>query len=241
MSGQKSCPAPGRSSTIVAQSGGPEGSQVAILDLRTGTQKIILRGASHAQDVGSGHLVYVAARELRAVHFDLGQLEVRGTAVPVVSGLVTPTSGASQAIVATDGTLAMFAVFRGRRRLFRTLTWVDSNRKGRTRLRRHRAPMSIRNFHQMERVWPSRSGPDIWTWDLQRATLTRLTSESGTDAVPVWTPHGRRIVFASERGGGALNLWWQGLTAPAPPNGSPRAPTSNFPAESTAPTLCSAK
>ena len=50
---------------------------------------------------------------------------------------------------------------------------------------------------------------DLWLWDLQRATLTRLTFEAGADVFPVWTPDGRRIIFTSDRAGGVLNVWWQ--------------------------------
>ena len=41
----------------------------------------------------------------------------------------------------------------------------------------------------------------IWTWDLARQTLTRLTSYAGSDQYAVWTPDGRHIVFASNRAG----------------------------------------
>ena len=36
---------------------------------------------------------------------------------------------------------------------------------------------------------------DIWTFDLSRKTLTRLTIDPGVDGYPVWTPDGRRIIF----------------------------------------------
>ena len=42
---------------------------------------------------------------------------------------------------------------------------------------------------------------DIWTWDLARQTLTRLTFDADIDLVPVWTPDSRRVVFASARTG----------------------------------------
>lgn len=50
---------------------------------------------------------------------------------------------------------------------------------------------------------------DLWAWDVQRATLTRLTFEPGGDTAPLWTPDGRRLVFASVRAGGASNLYVQ--------------------------------
>ena len=43
--------------TITPTTGGVDASQVAVLDLSTGTQKILMRGGSQAQYVSSGHLV----------------------------------------------------------------------------------------------------------------------------------------------------------------------------------------
>ena len=50
---------------------------------------------------------------------------------------------------------------------------------------------------------------DVWTYDAARDALTRLTSDHGTDRTPVWTPDGRRLVYASSRSGGTPNLSWQ--------------------------------
>jgi serine/threonine-protein kinase len=47
---------------------------------------------------------------------------------------------------------------------------------------------------------------DIWTWDLARQTLARLTFDADMDIAPVWTPDSRRVVFASARTG-AYNLY----------------------------------
>ena len=52
--------------TITPTMGGIDASQIAVLDLRTGTPKILVRGGSQAQYVPSGHLVYAAAGTLRA-------------------------------------------------------------------------------------------------------------------------------------------------------------------------------
>jgi len=49
---------------------------------------------------------------------------------------------------------------------------------------------------------------DIWIWDLARQTLTRLTSDPSGDLAPVWTPDGKRVVFASTRTG-VYNLYAQ--------------------------------
>ena len=65
--------------TIAAVTGGLDAAQVAVLDLQSGARTILVRGASHAHYVPSGHLIYAAAGSLWAVAFDLSRLETRGT------------------------------------------------------------------------------------------------------------------------------------------------------------------
>ena len=38
---------------------------------------------------------------------------------------------------------------------------------------------------------------DIWVYDLARGILTPVTSSPAEETRPVWTPDGRRVVFAS--------------------------------------------
>jgi Tol biopolymer transport system component len=42
---------------------------------------------------------------------------------------------------------------------------------------------------------------DVWVGDIARGTLSRVTTTSGVDNVPIWTPDGERVVFASLRDG----------------------------------------
>ncbi len=92
--------------TITPLSGGLDAAQVAVLDLQTGTYTVLVRGGSLGRYVPSGHLVFAAAGELRAVPFDLARLETRGTPVTVVRNVLTSALGVAQAVVAGDGTLA---------------------------------------------------------------------------------------------------------------------------------------
>src|SRR5207249_5614981 len=55
----------------------------------------------------------------------------------------------------------------------------------------------------------SRSRQDIWIWDLARRSLTPLTFDAGVDMSPVWTPDGRRLIWASTREAGIPNLYSQ--------------------------------
>ena len=69
-------------SPITALTGGLEAARLAVLDLRSGTRTILMRGAGGARYAPSGHLVYAEAGTLLAVPFDVQRLETRGTAVP---------------------------------------------------------------------------------------------------------------------------------------------------------------
>jgi serine/threonine-protein kinase len=115
--------------TITATAGGLDAAQIAVLDLASGTQKILLRGGSHAHYVSSGHLVYTSAGTLRAVGFDLDRLETRGTPVPVLPRLATTPNGSGDFGVAADGTLVYADAAGAGSLTARTLLWVD--RQGR--------------------------------------------------------------------------------------------------------------
>ncbi len=91
--------------TITSEIDSIENAQIAVLDLQTGTSKVLIRGGSHAHYVPTGHLVYGVTGTLRAVAFDLGRLEVVGTPAPVLDGVVTTRPGAADVAVAANGSL----------------------------------------------------------------------------------------------------------------------------------------
>jgi eukaryotic-like serine/threonine-protein kinase len=190
--------------TITSTTGGSDGTQVAVLDLRTGIQTVLIRGGSNAHYVSSGHLIYAAAGRLHAVAFDLARLAVNGTPVTV-----QPEVAADAAVaVASDGTLVY--VSGGVSRGLRKLVWVD--RQG----RETSIPAPARNY-AFPRVSPDGTRLavyipdqeiDIWLWDLARAALSRATFDRGVDIFPVWMPDSRHLLFSSARAG-SVNLFAQ--------------------------------
>ena len=49
------------------------------------------------------------------------------------------------------------------------------------------------------RVDPERGSGDLWLEDVASQIITRLTSHPGFDWIPIWSPDGNRVVFASNR------------------------------------------
>ena len=216
--------------TILSQTGGLDMAQVAVRDLRTGTQKVLLRGGSHGHYVASGHLVYVAAGTLRAIRFDLNRLETRGTAVPVLPRLVTTGTGAGDFAVATDGTLVYVDVPGSLATNARTLVWVDRMGKEEPVAAPPRAYEHPRLSPDGTRVALASTDQenDLWIWDLRRATLTPLTLDPGQDWFPVWTPDGQRVIFSSTRDG-TWNLWWQAADGTGAAERLTTSSTAQFP------------
>ena len=112
--------------TISTTTGGVDDSLLAVLDLRTYAQTVLVRGGSHGFYVGSGHLVYRVGTTLRAVPFDPRRLQVTGVPVSMIEEVAVSNDGAVDAAVAANGTLVYAlggaeAVPEARR----SLVWVD--------------------------------------------------------------------------------------------------------------------
>jgi hypothetical protein len=194
--------------TIAPANGSIENAQIAVLDLRTGKSKVLIRGGSHALFVPTGHLVYGVTGTLRAVAFDLGRLEVAGTPAPVLEGVVTTAQGAADVAVAANGSLVYVpGVAGGGAGGQQTVVSVD--RQGRASPLPGVPPDSYRDV----RVSPDgarlalATQTDVWTYDVVRATLSRLTTDLAPDTRPLWTPDGQRIVFTSSRAGYPELFW----------------------------------
>ena len=112
------------------RAGDLDDAQVAVLDLQSGTRKVLVRAAPMPTTCRAVISSTRAAATLRAVAFDLVGLETRGTPVPIISDVATTINGGVSAVVAEDGTWLM--CLRGGRcgMVRRTLMWVDRDGRG---------------------------------------------------------------------------------------------------------------
>ena len=149
---------------------------------------------------------------LFAVPFDLDRLETIGQAVPALEGVAANSgaTGGAQLAVSADGTLVYVP---GRRATTANpIDWMT--RDGKTSvLRAAKADWANPRFspdgQKLAIDISDGKQRDIWVYEWARDTLTQLTFDPARIASPVWTPDGRRIVFASDRAKpGVFNLYW---------------------------------
>ena len=208
---------PGAKAIVYTSSGGtslPDDASIVVQPLPSGQPKIVQRGGYYARYLRSGHLVYIHDGTLFAASFDLDRLEITGQPVPAIEHVSTlpnaPGLGRSQIAVSNTGTLVYLpALDNGGV----PIQWLrrDGNT---TPLRPVPANWSDPQFSPDGRklavdIYDGRQN-DIWVYEWERDTLTRLTFDPANDGKPVWTPDGRHIVFVSTRDkSGAPNLYWQ--------------------------------
>jgi len=182
-------------SITVGSLGVMAGTRVEVLNLESGTRKILVRGG-RGHYVSTGYLVYATGTSLYAVSFNLKRLEMRGDPVQVAADV----SGGEFA-VSDEGTLAYLS--GGGERLS-TLVWTD--REGREE------PLDLpprqyiypRLSPDGSRIALDDGGPpdrDIWIWDIERRALERFTVDPAANPIGVWSPDGTRIAFGSDRFG----------------------------------------
>jgi eukaryotic-like serine/threonine-protein kinase len=177
-----------------------------------GQQRIIVEGGSDGRYVPSGHIVFMKAGTLMAVPFTLGSLQVTGPAAAIVEGVMhgvnAGNSGdetlAGQFAISSSGTL-LYASGGINPSRTTTLVWVD--RKGVSQEFAPARPFLFprlspdgRKVAVVVRAETSRDG-DLWMYDAERGTPTRLTFDGAGSAV--WSPDSKRLVFSA---GGGLHL-----------------------------------
>ena len=196
-------------------------ADIVAYSIASGQAKTILHGGFHAVYLPDGYLVYMHSGTLFAIPFDPKRLETTGDATAVVENVVaSPDRGTAQFSISDNGTLVYVSGSAVDRNV--SIYWMDADGHF-TPLRE--TPGDYQNLalspdgKRLAMDIRASKKTDIWIYDLERDTLSRLTfAADGTNgnSRPVWTPNGERIVYnSSEKATGPnpaqnppLNIWW---------------------------------
>ncbi len=185
-----------------------ERANVFAQSLASGERTLLIDGASDAQYLPTGHLVYVSGGTLFAVAFDAERLEVHGTAVPLIEGIRRGSgreTGAAQFAVSQNGTLAFVPgplvgpewgpqqlVLADRTGSFKPLNLPTAA---------YRSISAAPDGKRIALAIDDGKQTDIFTYSLSGSQpLQRLTLD-GDNRFPVWSSDGRYIAFQSNRDG----------------------------------------
>lgn len=169
-----------------------------------GKRKILIGGGTFGRYIASAHLAYINQGTMYAVAFDIAHLEVRGSAVPVVTNVeYNPVFGFAQFDFSQTGILVY------RRTSARgevTAKWLDANDRASPILASpgpYLWPKLSPDGGKLALVRSDSDGSHLWLSVTKDGKLSELPSSSKTQWAPLWTPDGRFIIFS----GGKTMEW----------------------------------
>jgi eukaryotic-like serine/threonine-protein kinase len=196
---------PGGKAIVFAAASGPDftGSRIVAQALGSGVRTDITEG-TYPRYTRTGHLVFARDSAIFGARFDAKSLALSSNPMSIVGDLsMNSTTGAALFAVSAAGTL----VYRARVGTFaqRQMVWVKRSgveeaisEDRRPYLQPRLSPDGRRVAIAIGEVAADR---DVWLYDLERRTTTRLTFEIGEDETPVWSRDGTRIAISGARQG----------------------------------------
>jgi Tol biopolymer transport system component len=157
-----------------------------------------------------GHLLFLRDSNLMAQPFDAGTLQISGEVFPVADGVGLANGNNFAPLSVSDNGLLLYWTGGGDRAGTNQIVWYDRGGK--------LEPVGTPSNVLMPAISPddqkmiafargTGANRDIWLRDLVRGNERRLTTDGSNNTVPFWSPKGDRIVFRSNRGGHAGDLY----------------------------------
>jgi serine/threonine-protein kinase len=190
--------------TASPSAAGLDNGIIEAISLKTREVKIVQPGGYYGRYLPSGHLVYVHQGVLFGVAFDPLRLEVRGAPVPLLTDVAAnPATGGGQFGFSNMGTF-VYAAGKSAAQAWQ-VAWLDSSGKMQPLLTTPRTYTYPRVSPDGKKLAFVGDGGDIYVYDTERETPSRLTV-TGHASAPVWSPDDKHILFESiERG---FSFFW---------------------------------
>jgi serine/threonine-protein kinase len=173
------------------------------LSLETGEQKILIENGRQSRYVETGHLIYEQAPtgNLMAVSFDLASLEVTSDPVPILQGVRRHLVAYVEYAISDNGTLVYVP---GGATTFHqhSLVWVDRDGKETPvtqEKKDYRVPRISPDGKLISVTVGDPATTQLWIYDLEAESLSRLTFEEERSGSSVWSPDSKWLIFQSGR------------------------------------------
>ncbi len=185
-----------------------ENAEIDVVDIETGERKSLIKGASTARYISTGHILFSRSGVLYIVPFDADDLEIKGQPIPVIEGVYSElTTGITNYMVSDNGTLVYIpgAVEGGNRKIVN----IDMNGNSTTldtSGHPYLEPQLSPDNKKIAVVIRDGEDFDIWIFDILNKTLSRLTF-GGFNRTPHWSPDGKIIAFVKRTDDGKSGIF----------------------------------
>jgi len=182
-------------------SGQTEPDAIYVGALGSDEKKFLVKSTANASYVAAGYLLYCRENTLFAQRFDADRLELSGEATPVLTSVqflpriayVVYAAGGGTILAQKESVVSLS-----------TLDWFDRAGKFLTNAGK---PDNYSNVTlspngkliALDKTDPGTQNADVWIYDAVAGSHKRLTFDPAIDAMPVWSPDGSQVVFASSR------------------------------------------
>jgi eukaryotic-like serine/threonine-protein kinase len=170
--------------------------------LNSTEKRLVIRAKGNVAYTEPGYLLYYRDQTLFAQRYDTKKFEVSGDPTPILTD-VQFFPRISQAVFSVAGP-GLLVAQRGGDSGASQILWFD--RKGQqigfalnTGIYGNVMLDPRGRFVASDTTDPTSQNTDIWIYDLEARTAKRLTFDPALDSLPIWSPDGNRIIFASNR------------------------------------------
>lgn len=170
--------------------------------LNSKEKRLVVRAKGNVAYAEPGYLLYYRDQALFVQHFDSKKFDLSGDPVPILTD-VQFFPRISEAVFSAAGT-GLLVAQRSADSGASQVLWFD--RKGQqigfamnTGIYGNVMLDPSGKFVASDTTDPVSQNTDIWTYDLEARTAKRLTFDPALDSLPIWSPDGSRIIFASNR------------------------------------------